>query len=216
MKDTNHRKGRRGRPPKAGKTVGREAIIKATEEVLLTTEPVAVTRMMVAQQAGVDPQLIRYYFGTVANLLAEVALNAQNKIREKILETLGVEKPVERLEIRVQDRIKLFLDHPKYQKLVTQILADDQDSKYRKEWAQILKLSLEELTEALAIGDQHNKLRSVDPVFLHMTILGACEFVANNQDTLRQLRGKNTSKKDLATEYFEFFIDLLMNGIKAE
>lgn len=216
VSEKNHRKGRRGRPPNKGPTVGREAIIKATEKLLQSNEPASVTRLMVAEQAAVDPQLIRYYFGTVENLLGEVALVAQQQVREQVEAALGVESPIERLEQRVQDRIELFLGHPKHHKLISAILEERPQSKHRKEWAEIAQLSLAEITETIELGAKRNELRNVDPVLLHLTILGACEFVANNQKILRILRGRNTPKKKLASEFYEFFVDLLMNGLKAE
>ena len=51
--------------------VGRQALIDAASALLRTTPPARITRAAIARFAGVDPGLIRYYFGDRDGLFAE-------------------------------------------------------------------------------------------------------------------------------------------------
>jgi TetR/AcrR family transcriptional regulator len=204
---------RRGRPEKGRQTEGRSTIIRATEKLLADHEPAELTRLMVARAAGVDPRLIRYYFGTMQNLLAEVVLAGQKDIEKAIADMRSIPKPVERLEMRIRHRTQLFLEHPKYHQLVLGILKETPRSAQGDALVRIFKSSLEDLKEILEIGTSQGKMRDVDPALLHLTILGACEFVANNQDILAILRNRKTTKDDLGSEFVEFFTDLVLRGL---
>src|SRR5450432_3263821 len=54
--------GRPGQPASSAGSVGPEALIQLTCEMLTRIPPGDVTRAAVARHAGVDPALIRYYF----------------------------------------------------------------------------------------------------------------------------------------------------------
>ena len=61
-----------GRPVSGENDVGRERLLAATEKLLRTMPPARVTIARIAQEAGVDPALVRYYFGNRAALLVAV------------------------------------------------------------------------------------------------------------------------------------------------
>jgi len=69
---------RQGRPPKDDSQELRDKIIAATRELLRTRPPDAISRIDMARAAGVDPALIRYYFGTRDDVLNAVAQTFMN------------------------------------------------------------------------------------------------------------------------------------------
>src|SRR5579863_9430081 len=58
-----------GRPAAGQQTVGREALITRTCEMLMMMPPNKITRAEVARHMNVDPSLIRYYFRDRSTLL---------------------------------------------------------------------------------------------------------------------------------------------------
>jgi len=74
---------RQGRPHKDAPTVGREALIAATRNLTKTIPAGRITRLDIARAAGVDPALIRYYFGDKSKLLVAAVLQAGAELRER-------------------------------------------------------------------------------------------------------------------------------------
>ena len=72
-KDVVSPKRAKGRPVTGENDVGRERLITAAQTLLKTLPPARVTISRIAQEAGVDPALVRYYFGDRTRLLMAVA-----------------------------------------------------------------------------------------------------------------------------------------------
>ncbi|MDE8344143.1 MAG: TetR/AcrR family transcriptional regulator, partial [Acidocella sp.] len=73
-----------GRPASGGNSVGREKLLKTACDLLKVTPPAKLTRFMVAQKAGVDPSLIRYYFRDRISMLAAAAERLEEQYLEKL------------------------------------------------------------------------------------------------------------------------------------
>jgi len=54
----------------------------------------------------------------------------------------------------------------------------------------------------------------VDPLFLHVAILGVCEFFTAAQAIVLPLVEPGTDPADLAARYETFVIDLFLNGLR--
>src|SRR6187549_2317650 len=62
----------RGRPGTQQAVVGREAIVVAASQLLEKLPPHQVPNVLIARKAGVDPKLVRYYFGNRTELVLAV------------------------------------------------------------------------------------------------------------------------------------------------
>jgi len=61
------------------------------------------------------------------------------------------------------------------------------------------------------IGDE---IVDVDPLFLHVAILGVCEFFTAAQSIILPLAEPETDPAELADRYEAFVIDLFLNGLR--
>src|ERR1700722_11073192 len=119
---------RRGlRPPAAGpKTVGREALINRTCELLTQMPPNRITRAEVARHMGVDPSLIRYYFRDRSMLLlaAVEKLTAEfTQILEQQLQQAGP-GPENALRARVSALLEFEISYPFFHRLLVDEFAN--------------------------------------------------------------------------------------------
>src|SRR5262245_5780132 len=76
-------KRKQGRPHKDKPAVGPEALIAATRELMKTKPPAQITRLDIARVAGVDPGLIRYYFGDKSELIVAATLQVGAELRRQ-------------------------------------------------------------------------------------------------------------------------------------
>ena len=206
--DTTARK--RGRPSRLETDVGRDILIKVAREIFSTVEPTLVTRQMIAERAGVDANLIRYYFGDMRQLMAEVIADTHRNGQLEMAEVRSKDA-LARLRARVDRTFKMFSDNPHHHKMVCATLYDDENSESHDEWVRILRESLNDLADIIDNGDQEGKTRKVDARFLHFLIISAAEFWSANEPVVRVVFGDSTTK--LRAAYSEFVYDLIINGL---
>jgi AcrR family transcriptional regulator len=209
------RKGR-GRPASSEVATGRDAVIEATKAVLRETEPAMITRQLVAERAGVDPNLIRYYFGKMPKLLAEVVADTHRKARRDMSRLRDRDEPLERLRYRIDRTLDMFDQNPHHHKLLVSMLNSDPDSAAYREWSAILAESLEDLEEILKSGVDAGLFRKVDARFLHMTIVAVCEFAANNGPIIKDIFGPGATARTIRDPTAEFVYDMVVNSLRAD
>jgi TetR/AcrR family transcriptional regulator len=211
------RKGKKrskGRPHDPESAVGREALIRATRELLKTMPPAKVTRLDIARHAGVDPSLIRYYFGDKSRLMAEVVVLVLTDMRAARAKRASTSDAAERLKIRLADSVHLFQEHPHHYQLVVEQIFSGAAPKVRAMWGRdIVQAGVEELRSIIEEGIKAGQFRSVEPRFLHLLIVAAGEFYASGRAVLEDLFGPAAVDAKLERAYIEFLFDLLVNGL---
>lgn len=204
----------KGRPHDPESAVGREALIRATRELLKTMPPAKVTRLDIARHAGVDPSLIRYYFGDKSRLMAEVVLEVLTDMRAARAKRASTSGAAERLRSRLADSVRLFQEHPHHYSLVVEQIFSGAAPKVRALWRRDVVLAgAEELRSIIEGGIKAGQFRSVDPRFLHLLIVAAGEFYATGRAVLEDLFGPAAVNAKLEQEYVQFLFDLFVNGL---
>lgn len=205
---------KRGRPRKQETDVGRQGLIDAAKEVFATVDPTMVNRLTLAERIGVDPNLIRYYFGNMQQLFVEVIADAHRNARADMSARRKQDKPLERLRYRIERQFRLFHENPHHHKMVTMTLYEDADSEAHEEWVAILKDSLADLSEIIVAGVKEGSMRKVDPRFLHMLIISACEFWSTNTPIVDIVCGEKSKRDARDRAYVDFLYDLVVRALK--
>jgi len=205
----------RGRPGKDAGDLGRKVLLDAALAVLSRTDPALVTRQMLADEAGVDPQLVRYYFGNTQALLTEVGASVSRLTRREMQSSRSA-TPVERLRHRIRRTFELFNSYRWHYKVVTTYFFDDTNpSAERQEWLDILKDAIADLSDIVASGVEDGSMRPVDHHFLHMMIVSTSEFWSNNEALLGIVFGAELDRKALDSRYVEFLCDAIERAVAA-
>lgn len=200
-----------GRPHSADASDAKEVILQAACRLLKDNLPSQVTNSMIAREAGADPALIRYYFGDRSALLQAVVEELMKSIRQPPPATpMDAEAFV---TWRVDSTLKFARTARSMQRLMVDELAESGSAEVREAVRQRNKGLVERYAGILKsqIGDE---IVDVDPLFLHVAILGVCEFFTAAQSVVMPLAEPGTDPTDLATRYEAFVIDLFLNGLR--
>ena len=104
---------RSGRPSAKDENVGPQKLVEAARELLQTVAPAKLTAGQVAKAAGADRALIRYYFGSMPNLLAEVAAQLSRGLVTGLAEASnGNDGALARLSRRIHEFVRYELANP--------------------------------------------------------------------------------------------------------
>jgi AcrR family transcriptional regulator len=203
----------RGRPKRDAAELGRDALIQAAKRVFATTEPARVNRTILAEAMGVDANLIRYYFGNMHNLVAEVIADNHAGLQTQMNAERGAFGPIDRLRHRIERTFRMFKENPNHHSMVRSTLYNDPGFGRYDEWVAILESTLADLTEIIDLGVKDGVMRKVTPSFLHVTIIAACEFWTTNRPVI-ELVTKPNAQEDKADEaYVAFLSDLILAGL---
>lgn len=200
-----------GRPNSADAGDAKEAILQAARRLLQDNLPARVTNSMIAREAGADPALIRYYFGDRSSLLLAV-------VRE-LMKSVNHPPPVEPMDAeaflrwRVAGTLRFARTTRSMQRLMIDELAESGSKEVRQAVRAQNATLIDRYAEILKtqIGDE---IVDVDPLFLHVAILGVVEFFTAAQSIIAPLAEPGVDPQHLAEEYESFVVDLFLNGLR--
>jgi TetR/AcrR family transcriptional regulator len=210
------KRGRRGqgRPDDPSKSVGRDAIVRATRQFLKTNAPSSVNRLAIARFAGVDPALIRYYFGTIDGLLTTVAAEIAAEMHDTIHAAVaGGASSGDKLRNRIGAFLAMHAENPHLNQLIVQQILRGTGAKALKARTAMIEDSVTSLKKILDEGVKRKELKSTDARFLHVALIGMCDFFFTGRPVLEKLFGKRASERKLIDEYGEFLVALIMSGL---
>ncbi len=207
----------KGRPRvESAGAVGRDALIRATCELLKSMPPSRVTRAAIARQSGAAASLVGYYFANTDALLLEAAVSMWRELRERSHAAVArARSPAEKLFARTKVLLETHVENRYFNQLVMEHILQGTSTRAREATEELVQDSFAELSDILEEGVSAGDFRPTDAVFLYETMLGACETFAASQRHLQMLlRGKKLDDK-LIESYARFLCDLVLTGIRA-
>lgn len=205
-----------GRPAQGKATVGRDALIAKTCELLGRMPPSKVTRAEVARAMKVDPSLIRYYFRDRSTLL----LAAVERLSEDFVRTVerntdqSDSTPAGQLCARASSQLLHELHYPFFRQLMVDEIGQMRTPAARKVLQQLTNRGLTAYSQILNEGARAGQLRAVDPMFLFISIIGISQFFVGSAPIRQLVQQRAGSGAELAEQFRQFMCDLLLNGLR--
>ena len=206
----------KGRPLHPKDAVGRERLIRTTMDLLHKRPPAKVTLQEIAKFARVDPKLIRYYFGDKNALFTAAVTQMLGSMQAAVEAQLQNEGPAaERIRNRARSLVRTLFASPHLHPLIVeQIMHGD-----REAGRQALKFMAARgyavTRKLIEDGLKHGELRQVDPRFLHVAMVGLCEYFVTARPLVEELFGGRPMSLEMAEAYADFVADLLFHGLSA-
>jgi AcrR family transcriptional regulator len=204
---------RKGRPRKDHSPETRELLLAAARKLLQSEPPSRINRLEIARIAGVDPGLVRYYFGDKERLLHETAVRMVRELRDnRGIARRNQTSLREKLGAYVSHLVDVLHAYPFLHDLLLGQIAragETQALDLRHDFIQ------EPFLEVKAIIDQavaDGQMRPVNVAFFYVAMIGMCSFPMRNRELLEQLIAAPTITPQIAADYAKFVADLLLDG----
>jgi TetR/AcrR family transcriptional regulator len=207
----------KGRPQTSAQSIGREALLKLTCELMKTHHHRHITRVLVARQAGVDASLLRYYFKSHHEMLTETAERLTQEFAEFLRTASAVSgnSPEGRLCARVHAIVELTATYPFYSRFIAEEIIHSDSESARAIFGTLMDRGISKLDEIVADGLASGTFRKIDPKMLFSTIVGMAEFFLHTRRRA-QVSSYPDDGESLATlkdRYKAFICDLLFAGM---
>ena len=209
---------RSGRPSAKDENVGPQRLVEAARELLQTVAPAKLTAGQVAKAAGADRALIRYYFGSMPNLLAEVAAQLSRGLVTSLAEASnGNDGALARLSRRIHEFVRYELANPALHPLYAQQILSGKAPGAKKTLESVAAQGHASLQQIVADGRRSGELRDdFDPRLLDVAIIGLCEFIVVGRPFLDTWATNGESSANLVQRYADFVVELVSRGIASD
>lgn len=203
-----------GRPTQADPEVTKARIVAATRELLRHTKPTRVTREEIARAAGVDPGLVRYYFGNTNSLFTLVIRKIGDDLHARLDALPAAASALDQLRDQASVWLQVFLDDPHFHDLVVDRVFHSADRTAREMLERFVQRAYPRIERAVSAGTKFGELRKVDPRFVYLAFIGLCEFFATAGPLVERLFGDKGAAARFAPGYGRFVADLLADGLR--
>jgi AcrR family transcriptional regulator len=202
----------RGRPRAKQGAVGREAIVTAARKLLEKTQPHNATISSIARSAGVDPALVRYYFSSREELLLAVIEDILANWQQA--HPPPASGPAARLAAEVRDMVDFALNVRSMQRLMVDECASSKSPEVRRRVRE-LNNGVVSRYALMLHAEKESRTSSTDPLFMHVALIGMCEFFAAAQAMIMPLVPEGISAEELAERYKDFIVRLVLDGMRS-
>lgn len=203
-----------GRPPRADAEATRARLISATRALLHKTKPAKITRDEIAREAGVDPALVRYYFGNKSALFDEVIRVVSEELKERRAALPASGTVAERLAAYLQVWLDVFTENPHFHELVVEQVFNAEEADAPQRLKRFVERAYPELESLVREGVANGELRDAEPRFVYLSIVALTEFFATASPLVGALFGKRGAAAKLRADYGKFAADLLLDGMR--
>jgi len=210
-KPTPEKRGQ-GRPVVGENDVGKERLLAAAEKLLRELPPARVTIARIAQEASADPALVRYYFGNRTAMLLAVA-DRMTRNASHTAKLTGA-APDAALADHIRLTLKFTRSAPFMHRLMIEELADAGTDESRAR-VRAMNLDLVSFYRQVLKADAGKTMQNVNPLFLHLLVLGTSDFFATAEPMIRELVPSNTNMDKLAAGFQEFLVKIVIDGLRA-
>jgi TetR/AcrR family transcriptional regulator len=206
-----------GRPAAGAQTVGREALITRTCEMLTELPPNRITRAEVARHMNVDPSLIRYYFRDRSTLLVAAAERLVDTFQQLLDAELAQSdmSAAGRLRARISALLKLNITYPFFHRLMIDELMKIESRPAQRFLDELTHKGVSGYGSIIDSGVKDGSFRRVNSAFLFLAVIGVCEFFVNGMPILKLVMDKDFDERAIASRYREFICELLISGLKS-
>lgn len=206
----------RGRPADRRESVGADAILLYVCELLREVAPAQITLVRVAEHAGVDRSLIRYYFKKRSSLLLAAARHLFAQLQNDLSAAKAIPSGEAERHLRERARalLRFQIKHPYFHRLMVDEVVNSEEPEARAFFRSFTSTALAEYRATAEAAARESGAREVDGAFLYMATIGMCEFFVTGMPILRVAFGKDYDETKLNSQFEAFVCDYVVDGIR--
>lgn len=205
----------RGRPGEGATGVGADAIVLQVCELLRDLAPRDITLLTVAQHAGIDRSLIRYYFKNRSSLLLAAARHLFGQLQNElgVVQQIPPEDPEGRIRESARALLRFQIKHPYFHRLMVDEVVNSEDADAQAFFRSFTGSAVSN-HRAIAEAVARNSGVKVDGAFLYMAIIGMCEFFVTGAPILKVAFGKDYDAESVNRRYEKFVGEYVVDGLR--
>lgn len=192
-----------------------EALIAATADILSERSTLDVSLSEIAKRSNLNSALIKYHFGNKDGLLMALLERDAEKAMGALEQLVGMPIPADqKLRIHISGIINAYFRSPYLNRLIHYMIERGNEEAS----AQVAEIFIAPMIEAyraiIRQGVEENTIRPVDPHFLYLSLVGACDHLFHTTRSVRELLGIGSITEEVKQQYTAHATDLILRGLR--
>ncbi|MGE0830415.1 MAG: TetR family transcriptional regulator [Hyphomonadaceae bacterium] len=193
----------------------RERLLEAASAIMREEDVIDAPVREIADRAGVNSALVRYYFGSKDGLrLAVFERDAAASMARHAVIMKSKLAPVQKLSALIREVISYNSEFPSGQRLATSIIRDADPSHAVQLFDDIAGPLFRHVEEVLTEGVATGVFRPVDPRHLYFAIVGACGLIFSSRPALHLFFEEKIDCEALRDAHAEAVASIILDGIR--
>jgi AcrR family transcriptional regulator len=205
---------RPGRPAAIDHVEGREALLRATHELLAEQGPGGLTLRAVAERAGVRPTLVHYHFGSKEDLVGEALAQIAADVSAQIRSVASEGSTRTRLMGLVIWIVRFFAARPYLPRLVVEHLALPDGPAVERLARDVAGPNVRLLEDVIREGVASGELREVEPGFAVPAIVGTCAWFFTATPLVGRVFGLDASDPEVCDAFAHEAAEFVWNALR--
>jgi TetR/AcrR family transcriptional regulator len=202
-------------PARPARENSRATLLDAASDLMRELDTIDIGIVDIAQRAGVNHAMIRYFFGSKEGLLlALLDRDVERRIRQ--LDRLFALKvsASERMRIHLRGILDTYYQIPYLNRLIQVMVREADAARVRHIAEELLQPIANAQARIIAEGVAAGEFRPIDPKLFYFNTIGAADGLYSNRFTLSAVFGGLPSADPALHErYREQTVDTLMRGL---
>lgn len=198
--------------PEQGGTQNR--FLDALQDLMIERDTLDIAVGDVARRLNLNHALVGYYFGNKEGMLMALLRRGTENTPQWLDYLLSSKRtPAEKLTVHLRGMVNSYAETPIIGGLTDHLLKTG-SPKTIEDVTQLIVRPLTDFYEKVVReGVEKQAFRQVDPMFLHMQIVGTCNFLFFNRERLRIGYGVTQITPALRNQYLQFLTDSILRFI---
>ncbi|MDO7843130.1 TetR family transcriptional regulator [Sphingomonas immobilis] len=204
-----------GGGPESRKRISpREVLIDATGALMRERDQLEIPLIDVAERAGVNVALVKYYFGNKRGLLRALLERDLDVALVQLQSLVSSEmSPADKMRIHLAGLVALYFKHPFINRLILKMAKEATGEEQREITDRFLRPMVNAHHKIFEEGVRLGEFRSLNPFLFYINAVGACDQIISLRLLVALVFGIDDISEDLKRRYTRHTIDFLMNGI---
>jgi len=193
-----------------------ENLLDAAAAIMTEQDSVDVPLADIAERAGMNIALIKYYFGNKEGMMtALVVREAERIVREfrALVAMEGVE-PVEKLRRHIAAQVMIYWRFPYFDGLLRNLLRDSSSESARLITREYISAVCDAQQTLLTAASAKGQIKAVDARNFYFATSGACHYLFSARATLKHVFGHDRISDDMARSYANDVARMIMEGLE--
>jgi AcrR family transcriptional regulator len=193
----------------------REALLDAASSLMRELDTIEIGIVDIAQRAGVNHAMIRYFFGSKEGLLFALLDRDVERRRRQLDRLFSLDvTPTERMRIHLTGIVDTYYQIPYLNRLIQVMVREADATRVRHIAEELLQPIANAQARIIEAGVEAGEFRAIDPKLFYFNTIGAADGLYSNRFTLSAVfGGLPSADPTLHARYREQTVDTLMRGL---
>lgn len=192
----------------------REALLQAASDLMRERDTLEISLSEIADNVGVNPALVRYYFGNKMGLMIALLDRDLSAGLEDFQALIAMNaSPTMRMNHHLSGLIKAYFRFPYLNRLLVSIMQDAPKEKAQMVADKYIRPICEGYEVLLAEGVRAGEFKPVDAKLFYFLITGACDQIFSARYALRYVYGISEIDDELRMAYVKQARTIILSGL---